>query len=205
MKLSTLLVLFTISSVCFAQAPVKPPGGIYGTTPGSGPVTIPAQDWTAMQEMPKAEFQQKFQQLTDRINQAGCPVVLTSAEMTPYLMLLRASGGPATQGGLDLRFRNTSGKEIQSIELGAEFLAKKSIYDLRTDKLEVHLTAQGTRDINDAFDHLRHLPLPERSHPVMLNRIQLEHVTFTDGSIWTPVRDDACGFSPNRAQEIVSR
>ena len=142
---------------------------------------------------------------TVQTHQAGCPVVLTSAEMTPYLMLLRASGGPATQGGLDLKFRNASGKEIQSMALQAEFLAKKSIYDLRTDKLEVHLTAQGTRDMNDALDHLRHLPLPERSHPVMLNRIQLEQVTFTDGSIWTPVKDDACGFSPNPAQEIVSR
>jgi hypothetical protein len=147
-----------------------------------------------------------------RMNRVGCPVVLTSAQMTPYLMLLKTSPNSSDRStdlgrgpGIDLDFRNASGKEIRSIELDAEFLAKQSIYDLQAEKIELHLTAEGTRDINEALDHLRHLPLPQSTHPVVLNQIQLEQVTFTDGSVWTPIQGDSCRFSPNAAQQIVAR
>jgi hypothetical protein len=182
MKLSTLLLLFAAAaSLGMAQVVTKP------DTP------VPA---------PKA---------------GSCPVVLTSAQMTPYLLLLRSSDGssagnpsvgdplPGREPGIDLHFRNASGKEIRSVEINAEFLAKESIYDLRAKKIDLHLSAQGTQNIDETLEHLRHLPLPARTHPVVLNHIALEQVTFTDGSVWSPAKDDACGFSPNGSQQIVAR
>jgi PHD/YefM family antitoxin component YafN of YafNO toxin-antitoxin module len=143
MKLSPLLALFAAAAICFAQDIARPPVVIYRATPTSKAVLIPEQDWSAMQKMSKAQFQQKLQELTDRMNQVGCPVVLTSAQMTPYLLLLKASpnssDAPVDLGrgpGIDLGFRNASGKEIHSIALDAEFLAKQSIYDLRAERLK---------------------------------------------------------------------
>jgi hypothetical protein len=181
MKLSTLLVLFAAASTGIAQVAPKPE---------IAPAALKA---------------------------GGCPVVLTSAQMTPYLLLLRSSDGssvgnpsagdslPGREPGIDLHFRNASGKEIRAVELDAEFLAKESIYDLRAKKLDLHLSAQGTQSIDETLEHLRHLPLPARTHPVVLSHIALEQVTFTDGAVWSPAKDDACGFSPNGSQQIVAR
>jgi len=212
MKLSRLLVLFAAASICLAQDIAKPPVVVYRATPSSKPLLIPDQEWSAMQKMSKEQFQQKIQELTDRMNQVGCPVVLTSAQMTGYLMLLKDSPGssgtstnPGDGPGIDLGFRNASGKQIRSIALDAEFLAKRTIYDLQAEKIEIHLTAEGTRNVDNALDHLRHLPLPQRTHPVVLNHLQLEQVTFIDGSVWMPVRDDSCGFSPGVETQIVAR
>jgi hypothetical protein len=207
MKLSILLILLAAACTSMAQETMKPPAVIYRAAPASGPVIIPAQDWPAMQKMPKAEFQKKLQDLTDRMNQTGCPVVLTSAGLTPYLMLLHASAGsaetPGRDPGLDLNFRNASGKEIRSMEFDAEFLARKSIYDLNAVKIDLHLTADGTGSVDETFEQLRHLPLPQRSHPVTFQRIELEQVTFADGSVWTPKDDSFCGIGPDRMRTIA--
>jgi hypothetical protein len=143
------------------------------------------------------------QTINDRVSQAECPVVLTSASLTPYLMLLRASSGFPLEGGLDLHFRNASGKEIRSMDFDAVFLAKKTIYDLNGVKVTLHLTADGTGSIDNTFEQLRHLPLPARTNPVLLDRITLEQVTFRDGSVWTAKAVSFCGVEPNGVQQIA--
>ena len=137
-------------------------------------------------------------------NQVGCPVVLTSAWLTPYLMLLRAGSAPLDDsGGIDLRFRNASGKEIRSMEFDAVFLAKKSIYDINGVKITLHLAATGTDSIDDTFEHLRHLSLPERTNPVLVDNVTLEQVTFADGSVWTAKSDGFCGFAPSQTLPVA--
>jgi hypothetical protein len=211
MKLSALLLLLTAATAFYAQELVKPRVVIYKAAPGSPPVTIPAQDWSAMQKMSKTEFQEKLQELTDRMNQVGCPVVLTSAQMTPYLMLLRSGDGtannsnvPGTGPGLDLEFRNASGKEIRSIDLSATILVKKTIYDLGyLPPVHLHLTAYGTRNIDSAFAELRRLTLPTQMHPALVDSVRLEQVIFADGSVWTPKTSQYCGLTPDPMRSIA--
>jgi hypothetical protein len=203
MKRSPLLALFAAASMCVAQSTAAPPA-----VPGQGS-TMSAQEDQRLQAAiaaTKAKLEAQIQIMTDRMNQVGCPVTLTSAQLTPYLMLLRASNGSsATEGGLDLQFRNTSGKQIQSMEFQAEFLAKKSMYDLKAVKVDLHLTASGTSSLDKTLDHLRHLPLPQRTNPVVLNSITLEQVTFADGSLWFPAQDNRCGYSPSQAMQVGAR
>jgi hypothetical protein len=153
------------------------------------------------------QLQQRMQQKLAAENQTGCPVVLTSASLSPYMMLLRANGGgaydPAAQGGVDLEFRNASGKEIRSMPLQAEFLAKKSIYDLQADKITMFLTVYGTGDVDAAIEHPRHLSLQSPNHPVALNRVTLKQVIFDDGSVWAARQNNACGMSPNSMLRVA--
>lgn len=141
-------------------------------------------------------------------DQTGCPVVLTSASLSPYLMMLRASGGdntyaPAAKGGVDLEFRNTSGKEIRSMQLQAEFLARKSIYDLQANKITLLLSVSGTGDVDAAIKHLRHLPVASPNHPVALSHVTLKQVVFDDGSMWAAPQDNACGMSPDSVLRVA--
>jgi hypothetical protein len=157
----------------------------------------------AVADFAAAAATRESQKTMDRINQADCPVVLTSAGLTPYLMLLHTSGETANNGGLDLEFRNASGKEIRSMEFSAEILVKKSIYDLDPLRIHLHLTAYGTASIDKAFAQFRHLSLPQQIHPSMVERLTLEQVTFVDGSIWTSRNDSYCGFAPSQTLPVA--
>ena len=206
-KLSTLFVLFLAASAALAQSDTtspqttKPAANAPKITVGPGEVTF--------ENLSPEDAQTKLQGMLNRVYQVGCPVQLTSAQLTPYLMLLQSSTDtPPSQGGVDLQFRNASGKKIRSMEFDVEFLARKSIYDLKTAKIDLHLTANGTHSFDDTFDHLRHLPLPQRTYPVSLNTITLEQVTFDDGSVWMPSKENYnyCGFfSPNHEMQIGAR
>ena len=210
MKLSYLVLLFAVAATCIAQETVKPPDPTHNTATNSQGVIVPEQEWPDLRNLSKQQLEQKLQEMSDRENQAGCPVLLTSAQIAPYLMLLRNSTGFADASqprdpNLDLNFRNASGKAIRSIQFDAEFLTKKSIYDLQAAKIDLHLTTNGTTSLDKTLDHLRHLPLAQRPHPIALDKLTLEQVTFADGSIWSPAKDNHCGYSPNREWEIGAR
>ena len=120
--------------------------------------------------------------MLDHVNQTSCPVVLTSAWMTPHLMLLDTARDP-TANGIDLEFNNISGKEIRLMQFSAQLLVKKSMYDLGyLPPIHVHLTADGTRTLDETFAQFRHLSLPEGIHPTLVQAVTLEQVTFEDGS-----------------------
>jgi hypothetical protein len=141
--------------------------------------------------------------MLDRVNQASCPVVLTSAGLTPHLMLVDTPRDSAANG-LDLEFRNTSGKEIRLMQFSAKILVKKSKYDLDyLPPIRVYLTAEGTRTVDATFAQLRHLSLPGDIHPTLVQGITLEQVTFEDGSVWTPVGNQYCGLKPDPMLSIV--
>ncbi|MBV8438783.1 MAG: hypothetical protein JOY95_14860 [Silvibacterium sp.] len=145
----------------------------------------------------------QLQGILDRTTQANCPVVLASAWLAPRLQLLK-SGDASGGNGLDLEFRNASGKEIRSIELSATILVKKSIYDLGyLPPVHLHLTAYGTQNIDSAFAELRRLSLPEEMHPALVDGVRLEQVTFEDGSVWSPENDQFCGLKPDPMRSIA--
>ncbi len=203
MKLSTFLLLFAAASTAIAQSTASSqanlsPGqiGVAGDASSAATATVITLAGSSTTKDLKAAG--------DRVAQAGCPVVLTSAWLTPYLMLLRdGAAKPDDSGGIDLHFRNASGKAIRSMELDAVFLAKRTIYDLNGVKITLHLTATGTESIDNTFEHLRHLPLPAKTNPVLVDRMTLEQVTFADGSVWTSKDDGFCGIEPNSVEQIA--
>lgn len=141
--------------------------------------------------------------ILDRTAEANCPVVLTSAWLAPHLQLLR-SDDPSGGNGIDLEFRNASGKEIRSLELSAMILVKKSIYDLGyLPPVHLDLTASGTRNIDSTFAELRRLSLPTQMHPALVDSVRLEQITFEDGSVWSPVSSQYCGLKPDPMRSIA--
>jgi hypothetical protein len=136
-------------------------------------------------------------------SERNCPVVLTSASITPYLRLLRTGADPGKAGGLDLEFRNASGKSIDSMEFSVEILAKQSKYDLAASRIHLDLTAYGGRSVDDTFAQLRHLALPEGTHPSLVESVTLKQVFYEDGTVWTAKDDSACGIGPDRVMAIA--
>ena len=195
MKLSALLLLAAAASICVAQ--VKPASPSTSQNPGVGMVNDQALSAAARATL------DKIPKMTAGANQVSCPVVLTSAWLSPYLMLLDTAGGSAGNG-LDLEFHNTSGKEIRSMELSAHIQVKKSVYDLDyLPPIRVHLTAYGSRSIDETFAELRHLSLPEAIHPTLVEGVTLEQVTFEDGSVWSVGSGQYCGLKPERTLPIA--
>jgi len=186
--------LLAVAATCIAQ--VKP-------APSPSQALSVAVDDQAPAAMAASASIDQLQKMMDRVTQANCPVVLTSAWLAPRLQLLRStdtSGG----NGIDLEFRNASGKEIRSMELSANILVKKSIYDLNyLPSVRLHLTATGIQTIDSAFAQLRRLSLPSEMHPSLVEGVTLEQVTFEDGSVWSPKNDQYCGLKPDAMRSIA--
>lgn len=196
MKLSALIVLGAFACVSVAQSNQVPSS--------SQNLTVDDQSLSRAAAGVAASASAKaLQKMMDRISHARCPVVLTSAWLTPRIQLLK-SGDDPDGNGIDLEFRNASGKGIYSMELSATILVKKSIYDLGyLPPVHLHLTAYGTRNIDSAFDELRRLSLPDQMHPAVVDGVRLEQVTFEDGSVWSPANDQYCGLKPDQMRSIA--
>ena len=196
MKLSALLLLGVAACISPAQ----------NVTPSQSTKSI--QDQTIILTLDEdasvdPELRALSLRMMERSVQANCPVVLTSAWLAPHLQLLR-SGNLSDEKGIDLEFRNASGKAIRSIELSATILVKNSIYDLGyLPPVHLHLTAYGTQNIDSAFAELRRLSLPEEMHPALVDGVRLEQVTFEDGSVWSPATDQFCGLKPDPMRSIA--
>lgn len=203
MKLSALLVLAALASTCVAQKMAAPPP----TPPADQNAQVGIVDDQAMSRaataLAEAAAKKELQMTLERMSHGNCPVLLTSAWMTPHLMLLNSAGEP-TGNGIDLEFNNLSGKEIRSMEFSAQLLVKKSIYDLGyLPPIHVQLTSYGTRSLDKTFAQLRHLSLPDGIHAGLLQGVTLEQVIFSDGSVWTPANSDYCGVSPNQSLPVA--
>jgi hypothetical protein len=152
--------------------------------------------------MSKEELARRVEEMQTRADRA-CPVVLTSANLTPHLMLLRAEGDSSRDGGLDLEFRNASGKSIDSMEFSVQILARKSIYDLAATRIHLDLAAYGARSADETFAQLRHLSLPEGMNPSIVESVTLKQVFYEDGTVWTAKNDSFCGLGPDRMLAIA--
>ncbi len=203
MKLSALL-LFAAASTGMAQSLAISPQAAASTGPNPQVGIVDSEAVSrAATGFAEAAANKELQKVMDHVNQANCPVVLTSAWMTPHLMLLNTDHEP-TGNGIDLEFNNVSGKEIRLMEFSAQLLVKKSIYDLGyLPPINLHLTADGTRSLDQTFAQLRHLPLPDGIHAGLLQAVTLEQVTFSDGSVWTPTNNDHCAIGPNQMLPVA--
>lgn len=200
MKLSALLFLAVCT--CVAQTSTAFPSNQIQASQTIGIVDDQAVAHAAS-AMAASAAEKNLQSIMGRISQESCPVVLTSAWLSPRLQLLR-SDDASSGNGIDLQFRNASGKEIRSIELSATILVKQSIYDLGyLPPMHLYLTAYGTRTIDSAFAQLRHLALPGGIHPALVKGVTLEQVTFSEGSVWTPSNSDQCGISSDQMLPVA--
>jgi len=200
MKLSALLFLAVCT--CVAQTTTAFPSRQNQASQTPGIVDDQAVALAASAVAVSAA-EKNAQSMMEHISQENCPVVLTSAWLSPRLQLL-TSGDASGGNGIDLQFRNASGKEIRSIELSATILVKKSIYDLGyLPPVHLYLTAYGTRTIDSAFAQLRHLSLPGGIHAALVEGVTLEQVSYEDGSVWTPANSDHCGIGPDQTLPVA--
>lgn len=214
MKLSPLLALFA-ASLGMAQTSANPTISFPAPKVDSSDLTVavPQRDWSALQKASQETVQRNLQEYSDQMaggRQSGCPVVLTGAGLTPYILrLTSATDATGEVGGVDLEFRNASGKAIRSIEFLAEIRIKRSILDLdylpQPVEVRLQVMTTGTIVVDENFSQLRHLALPKMRYPTLLSSVSPEQVTFADGSVWVPKTDDACGFSPSRTLQVTAR
>jgi hypothetical protein len=138
-------------------------------------------------------------------NQAGCPVVMTSAHLNwPASYLPVTAAEKVTQPNLALNFRNSSGKSIRSVTITARFLGKQSVYQLGASGFDLHLTFSGVDAADKAAEQLREIRLPEKMHAYGVTRISLEQVTFGDGTFWMPMGRSNCSLNVGGSSERIS-
>jgi len=204
MKLSALLLLAASASACVAQntPTIEKAAGTQDQGSSVGVVDDQAIS-RAANALAETAQQKELQKTMRLLSHGNCPVLLTSAWMTPHLMLLTTTG-ESNGNGIDLEFNNVSGKEIRSMEFSARILVKKSIYDLGyIPAIQLYLTANGVRNLDKTFAQLRHLQLPENIQGGLVESVTLEQVNFADGSIWTPTGSDYCGVGPNQMLPVA--
>lgn len=216
MRLFALLVL-AATSASLAQQSVTPQPVPLSSTPQSSAKTaqvlvLPTPDThdnmtvSPSQRLPaltKEELQ--LQEAIGVIDQKNCPVVFVRANLTPYLMLTQSEARQPGNGGLDLGFTNSSGKNIYQINFTVHVLARKSVYDLDAKDIALELSVSGNRSANSALSELRHLELPQSIHPAVISSVTLQQVFFEDGTVWMAKNSSTCSFSPNGSVEVGSR
>jgi hypothetical protein len=162
MKLSALTLLAAAATSCFAQSVVHGSGGSKTLQSGS-----------ALSDLDTA-----------RRSNVGCPVMLTSANLTPkgQYLPVRADTGEGKNGDLHLAFRNMSGKRIESVGIMAELKVKRSLYDLDSITIDVHLEFAGTAIVDKDRDVMLTIPIAKRA--LGLGSVILDTVTYSDGTVW---------------------
>jgi hypothetical protein len=137
-------------------------------------------------------------------SQAGCPVVLTSARLNwPASYLPVTSAEKVTEPNLALNFRNSSGKAIRSVTITARFLVKQNVYQLDASGFDLHLTFSGVDAADKATEQLREIRLPEKMYAYGVTRVELEQVTFGDGTFWMAMGRNNCSLNVTGTAERV--
>jgi hypothetical protein len=165
----------------FAQssAGASSSAAVMQSSPAQGASLTPQQK--AAQETLRAQMQA----MANQGNQAGCPLYLESAQVTPSAAYLPVGSRQPDEGALDLRFRNQSGKAIASVSITAHLRAKHNIYDLDASELDLRLMFSGVSAVDKAAEQLRTIQLPEKMYMYGVARVSLDQVTFDDGGMWT--------------------
>ena len=124
---------------------------------------------------------------------SGCPVQLSKVSLTRPPRLVLASGWvDGRHAKLSLQYANTNGKDIQFIEVKADLLVKKSIYELDATKIGVDLVLWRGGVLARGGSESQALPV--KGDAFGLSTVDLEQVVFTDGTTWTPSPSQMCEF-----------
>jgi hypothetical protein len=146
----------------------------------------------------------QMQAMADRTSQAGCPLYLESASVAPEAGYLPVTAQNRQDGALDLHFRNQSGKPIASASITARVSVKTNIYDLDAHTLQLRLPFSGTHDLDKTLDQIQHIVLPKHVYLFGVARVELDQVTFGDGSVWTAAANrNVCRTGPMGAEQIA--
>lgn len=135
----------------------------------------------------------------------ACPLQLTAASLAPEATILPVSQWSQGDGGLNLHFRNNSGREIRSASVTAELRVKTSLYALDAKTVALHLTFSGSDNIDKALDQLAHLPLPKDVYSYGVARVTLDQVIFADGGLWTPRAGESCSVGGSGLPQRIER
>jgi hypothetical protein len=176
---SSLAILFAATSV-LAQSPA---------TPSSGEQT--------------SQVKQQMQDLVlpPPNNQAGCPIVFTSARLDRPADFLPA--GPETKEQsktrLHLSYSNPTGKQIVSIELTAYLRVKQNRYSLDATNITMPLT------FNPATGKVgTEASIPLLENIVGFDRLTLNSLTYIDGSVWHAAgQQHSCSFAPRGTERVA--
>ncbi|MFP5229038.1 MAG: hypothetical protein ACLGXA_15580 [Acidobacteriota bacterium] len=137
-------------------------------------------------------------------DQAGCPVMLSSAHLNwPASYLPVTSAEKVTEPNLALGFQNSSGKAIRSVTITARFLGKQSVYQLDASAFDLRLTFSGIDGADQAADQLREIRLPAKMYAYGVTRVSLEQVLFADGNVWTSLGHGNCRLDVQGSAERV--
>jgi len=184
MRLFVSAFLLVIASATFGQNQVAPGAGSE-LAPGIVTLDLQGMPWTGQ-------------------NQAGCPVVLTSARLNwPASYLPVTSAERVTEPNLALGFQNSSGKAIRSVTITARFLGKQNIYQLDANSFDLRLAFSGVDAADRVAEQLREIRLPQKMHAYGVTRVSLEQVTFADGSFWTAMGRGNCSLNVKGSAERV--
>ena len=193
MKLFVSALLLAAASAAFGQNQTSAPDGLTAAAvPQQHNQQTPfvVDDLVAHKVMPS--------------RQAGCPLSLESASVAPEAGYLPVTAQNRQDGALDLHFRNQSGKPIASASITARVSVKTNIYDLDAHTLQLRLTFSGTQDLDKTLDQIQHITLPRHVYLFGVARVDLDQVTYADGSVWTaPARSNVCQTAGGFAEQIA--
>jgi hypothetical protein len=119
--------------------------------------------------------------------QIGCPVAFTDVALKRDARYMPVKQGTAPDSSLAFKFKNLSGKQIESISVRVEVKAKRSIYDLDAATISRDMTLTGKSG--------EILPLNMLAYGLV--RVTLQQITYAGGEVWTPGQNKNCAFLNN--------
>lgn len=127
-------------------------------------------------------------------NQQGCPVAFTDVSLQRQARFMPVKQDAAPDNSLAFKYKNQSGKLIESIEIRVELTVKRSIYDLDATTITRYVTLTGT---SEDFLPLKSLLM------YGIGSVTLEQVTYVGGDVWTPGTTKNCRYTnPNTSEKI---
>ena len=182
MKFLTLALLFAAAPLLSAQTIAHP-----------GANASPSQNFPQMITVQPED-------LSHTGGQSGCPVQVSEASFTRPARYMPVNAAADWYGQLSLDYTNASGKDIRFIEVKADLLTKKSIYDLDATRIAVDLTLGQNGVLARGITKAETLTV--KANAFGLSGLSLERVVFTDGTMWTPSPGHQCEF-PNMGGMMI--
>lgn len=120
-------------------------------------------------------------------SQAGCPVQIVEASFKrPAEFMLTSENSAISGPTLRLDYKNSSGKNIDSVVLTGWIKVKDSLYEL--DSVTHPFILELSRKALLSRDTQATQTLKLADNALGLDRIELSQVNYADGSIWKPKR-----------------
>jgi hypothetical protein len=131
---------------------------------------------------------------------ASCPVQLTSADPVTDAHVLWAAGDRGkVQGGFWLKFRNQSNRPIASMQVRGELKVKKDKYQLDAETRELILDIDWPVTA-DPKERITEVPLPFFLYGITY--VELEKITYQDGTVWT-AGSAKCGIDGPSGSKLI--